>query len=157
MGQTLAVYGAWREMNQPIRSIQIAFATVMTVDMELVHSPIITVIGRRNRWTLTHWGRAKWSPFRRRHLKGFFMHENFVIFTEFHWNFVPYGICSNKPALVYTTAWHRTGGKSSEPMSSQFYVTLWRQYTCSGRLQWVNGEWRKEDNNTRSINVWICV
>ena len=76
---------------------------------------------------LTHWGRDKWTPFRRRQFQ---MH-----FLKISLKFVPKGPINNVPAMVQIMAWRRPGGR---PLSEPVVVTL-PTHICIVRPQWVNG------------------
>ena len=103
---------------------------------------------------LTHWGRDKWMPFRRRHFQCIFLNENvwIPISIQFQFNskqfiasysanmnislkFVPQGPINNIPALVQIMAWRRPGDK---PLPEPMVVSL-PMHICIDRPQWVNG------------------
>ena len=81
---------------------------------------------------LTHWGRGKWTPFRRRHFRIFF-NENVWISIKISLKFVPKGPIKNIPAMVQIMAWHRPGDK---PLSELMMVSL-PTHICVARPQWV--------------------
>ena len=86
------------------------------------------------RANLTHWGRDKWTPFRRRHIQ---MHFREWKYMNFDWNllrFVSEGLINNIPALVLIMAWRRPGEK---PLSEPMVVSL-PTHICVARPQWVN-------------------
>ena len=89
---------------------------------------------------LTHWGRDKWTPFRRRHFQTHFLEWKYYNLIKISLKFVPKGPIYNNPAMVQIMAWRRPGDKSlSEPMM----VSL-PTHICVTRPQWVkNIHWAK--------------
>ena len=82
---------------------------------------------------LTHWGRARWSPFRRRYCQMLF-NENIPISINFSLKFVPKGPINNIPASVQIMAWRRPCDK---PLSEPMMVSL-LTHICVTRPQWGN-------------------
>ena len=85
-------------------------------------------------WLLTHWGREKWTPFRRRHFQMHFLECKFWISIKISLKFVPKCPINNIAAIVQIMAWRRPGDNSlSEPM-----VVSLPTHICVTRPQWVN-------------------
>ena len=83
---------------------------------------------------LTHWGRDKWTPFRRRHFQLHFPEWKCLNCEKtFSLKFVPKGQINNIPALVQIMAWRRPGDK---PLSEPMMVSL-TTHICVTRPQWV--------------------
>ena len=83
---------------------------------------------------LTHWGRNKCTPFRRRHFEMHFFNENVWIPIKISLKLVPKGPINNIPAMVQIMAWRRPGDKPlSEPMmvNLHIYVSLRRSASTS--------------------------
>ena len=77
---------------------------------------------------LTHWGRDKWTPFRRRHFQMHFL-EWKCLNSD-----VPKGPINSIPAMVQIMAWRRPGAK---PLPEPMMVSL-PTHICVARPQWVN-------------------
>ena len=90
-------------------------------------------IKRPSERNLTHWGRDKWTPFRR--LKCVFLNENVWIPFQISLKFLPKGPINNIPALVQIMAWRRPGDK---PLSEPMMIRL-PTHICVTRPQWVKG------------------
>ena len=82
---------------------------------------------------ITHWGRDKWTPFRRRHFQVHFLEWKWWIPIKISLKFVPKGQINNIPALVKIMAWRRPGDK---PLSEPMMVSL-PTHICVTRPQWV--------------------
>ena len=108
---------------------------------------------------LTHWGRDKWTPFRRRHVQDFkciFVKENVWIPIEISLKFVPKGSINNNPALFQIMAWRRRGDK---PVSEPIMVSS-LTHICVTRPQWVNSSFLVLTETTilySSLQFWWCV
>ena len=90
---------------------------------------------------LTHWGRDKWTSFRRRHFQMHFLERKCWISTKISLKFVPKGPINIIPALVPIMVWRRSGDKPlSEPMMDSLPTHI-----CVTRPQWVNLEpWHQQ-------------
>ena len=82
---------------------------------------------------LTHWGRDKWRPFRRRHFQCIFLNGNVWIPIKISLKFVPKGPIYNIPTMVQIMAWRRPGNK---PLFEPMGVSL-PTHICVARPQWV--------------------
>ena len=82
---------------------------------------------------LTHWGRDKWTPFRRRQFQMHFLNENIWISITISMKFVPMGPINNIPTMVQIMAGRRPGDK---PLSEPMVVSL-PSHICVARPQWV--------------------
>ena len=96
---------------------------------------------------LTHWGRDKWTPFRRRHFQCIFLNENVWIPIKISLRFVPKVPINTIPVLVQILAWRRSGDK---PLSEPMMVSL-LTHICVTRPQWVNNPFPP----LKSLNVLV--
>ena len=83
---------------------------------------------------LAHWGRDKWTPFRRRHFQVHFWNENVWIPINISLKFVLKGPINNITAFVQVMACRWPGDK---PLSEPMVVRL-PKHICATRPQWVN-------------------
>ena len=87
----------------------------------LTHSTLLTekpsLFSSKFLWSLTHWGRDKWTPFRSQHFQMHFL-----------------GPINNISAMVQIMAWRRSGAK---PFSGPMVVSL-PTHMCVARPQLVN-------------------
>ena len=84
---------------------------------------------------LAHWGRDKWTPFRRRHFQVHFWNENVWIPINISLKFVLKGPINNITAFVQVMACRWPGDK---PLSEPMVVRL-PKHICATRPQWVKG------------------
>ena len=103
---------------------------------------------------LTHWGRDKWPPFRRRHFQAHFLERKCQNLIKISLNFVPMSPFDNIPALFQIMAWRRPGDK---PLSEAMIVSL-PTHICVTRPQWVNiadGKLNLERNMYNLIDIAV--
>ena len=84
--------------------------------------------------SLTHWGRDKSTPFRRRHFQMHFLEWKCINLIDISLKFVPEGRINNIQALVQIMAWCWLGDK---PLSELMMVSL-LTHICVTQPQWVN-------------------
>ena len=109
------------------------------------------------RLCLTHWGRNKWTPFRRRHFQAYFFMKMLGFRLKISLKFVPKGPINNNPALVQMMAWPWQGDKPlSDPM-----MGLLPTHICVTRPQCVNSSppsaaYMHQWTRSSLVQVMIC-
>ena len=79
-----------------------------------------------HKFSLTHGGRDKWTPFCRRHCQINFVNENIYISIKISLTLIPKGPINNIPTLVQIMVWHRPGDKPLfEPMVISLLTHIW--------------------------------
>ena len=90
---------------------------------------------------LTHWGRDKWPPFRRRHLQAHFLERKC---PNFNYNFTE--LCSQESNWQYSSI-GPDNALATNHYLNQWWLVYWRIYAALG----LNGLTSASEKQTRTI------